>query len=137
MSAFDPKRTLDGGPSHTSLSSYDAVSELGGKNEAARVHNADRRCGGYMATLRARAAAGGAGDRIFKRRVAWAVRAEGRCIPPRLERSRLRRRPERGDRKPLGGGAIRSITRAGGRSGWPPGRGDRNLHRRRSTGGQS
>jgi hypothetical protein len=26
MSAFDPKRTLSNGPSHTSLSSYDAVS---------------------------------------------------------------------------------------------------------------
>ena len=90
-----------------------------------------------MAVCSRRAATGNAGDWILKRRVAWSVRAEGRCIPPRSERSRLCRGQERGDRKPLGGGTIRSIACAGGRSGWPPGRGDRDLHRCRGTGGET
>ena len=72
------------------------------RNETARVHHTCQRRGGDVAAQSARAAAGDAGDRLFKRCVAWAIRAEGRCIPPGLERSRLRRGPERGDRKPLG-----------------------------------
>ena len=42
-----------------------------------------------------------------------------------LERNRLCRGPERGDRIPLGGGPVRSIAGAGGRSGSPSGDCDR------------
>ena len=49
------------------------------------------------------AKAGDAGDWILKRRVAWPLRAQVRCFPPGFERNGLRRGPQRGDRKPLGG----------------------------------
>ena len=42
-------------------------------------------------------------------------------VPPRPERNRLCRGPERHDRIPLGGGPIRSTAGVGGRSGSPPG----------------
>ena len=46
-------------------------------------------------------------------------------VPPRPERNRLCRGPERGDRISLGGGPKRSIAGAGGRSGSPSGGRDR------------
>ena len=51
----------------------------------------------------------------------------------RPERSRLCRRPERGDRIPLGGGSVRSAAGAGGRSGPPPGGRDRCDRQRRGA----
>ena len=48
-----------------------------------------------------------------------------RGIPPRPERNRLCRGPERCDRIPLGGGPIRSAAGTGGRSGSPTGGRDR------------
>ena len=50
-----------------------------------------------------------------------AVREPCARVPPRPERNRLCRGPERGDRIPLGGGSIRSTAGIGGRSGSPPG----------------
>ena len=59
-----------------------------------------------------------------QRRVTDASHLRGR-VPPGPEGSRLCRRPERGDRIPLGGGSVRSTAGAGGRSGSPAGRRDR------------
>ena len=62
---------------------------------------------------------------FLQRRVTRPVRALRRGIPAGPERSRLYRRPERGDRIPLGGGPIRPTAGVGGRSGSPPGGRDR------------
>ena len=56
-----------------------------------------------------------------EQRVADEYALECRRVPPRPERNRLCRRPECGDRIPLGGGPIRSIAGTGGRSGSSPG----------------
>ena len=75
----------------------------GDRMRAARVHHAARRRGGGVAARGAGAAAGDAGDRVpqqrvARRRVAHLVAG----VPPRPERSWLRRGPERRDRIPLG-----------------------------------
>jgi hypothetical protein len=58
-------------------------------------------------------------------RVARGRSALGGRFPSRSQRNRLRRGPERGDRISLGARPIRSIVRAGGRSGAPAGRPNR------------
>src|SRR5262245_34619074 len=85
------------------------------EDEATRVHHASRWRSGSVAARGARAAAGDAGDRVSQRRVGRWVRDLCACIPPGLERHRLRRRRKRRNRVSLGGGSIRSFASDGGR----------------------
>ena len=55
-------------------------------------------------------------------------KSRGACgVPSGLERDRLCRGPECGDRIPLGGGQYDRLPRSGGRSGSPTGRRDRHM----------
>ena len=74
--------------------------------------------------LAARAAAGGASDRLSRFRVAWGLSGPCGRVPPGTEGSRVRRRRERRDRLSLGKWPIRSIADACSRVGSPPGSGD-------------
>src|SRR6266542_7166913 len=50
--------------------------------KTARVHLASRRCGSYMAARGARAAGGGAGDRVSPPRITRRVCVADGCFPP-------------------------------------------------------
>src|SRR5215475_11630955 len=68
MSAYDPKRTSeDSSLNEPRLNRYDcSVQRLGGSNEATRVHQPCRRCGGRIAVGGARTAVGDTGDWISR-----------------------------------------------------------------------
>ena len=104
--------------------------EIPDKLLAPRVHHAARRRGRCVAVRGARAAAGGAGDRLHERARAGGFRASACSVPPRLGRGRLRRRPERVDRVPLGARSIRPAAGDGGRSRQPSGQRARRRWRR-------
>src|SRR5262245_46987766 len=90
-----------------------------------------------MAACSAGAAAGDAGDRVSRQYLAGPVREVRACVPPRSERRRLRRRPQRCDRVSLGGGAIFAAAGTGGRPGSPLGGPDRRDRRHNvGTGGE-
>ena len=69
-----------------------------------------------MAAIGARTAVGDAGGRILKSDRVCRLCRPLACVPARVERSRVCRRPQRGDRIPLGRRQIRSIAGARRRS---------------------
>src|SRR6516165_6387115 len=85
----------------------------GGDYEAPGVHHAGRRHGGGVAACGARAAAGDAGDRISPWGIACRLDGPAAWISSGPEGRGLRRERERGDRVPLGGGAVRSSAGIG------------------------
>jgi hypothetical protein len=89
------------------------------RHKATQVHHASRRCGGGVAARSACAAAGDAGDWISRHQVTRCGGGPNARISPGLQRNRVRRARERGDRIPLGGGTIRSTAGASGRIGSP------------------
>src|SRR5262249_9338673 len=95
----------------------------GGDYEAPGVHHAGRRRGSSVAARGARAAGGDAGDRISPWGIACRLDGPAAWISSGPEGRGLRRERERGDRVPLGGGAVRSSAGVGSRS--DPSSGDR------------
>src|SRR5215831_1168212 len=93
----------------------------GRSHETAGIHYPVRRRRGVVAARRPRAAAGDAGDWLPWRLIARRTQAITGRLPPKSRRSRLRRRPERRDRIPLGRRPIRPAARAGGGFGRPEG----------------
>lgn len=78
---------------------------------------------------RGRRAAGLAGRRLSRPRIARALREPARRLPRRPGRGGLRRGTRRRDRFPLGGRALRAATRARAGPGCAPGRGPRRARR--------
>src|SRR5690349_10743251 len=102
MSAYDPKRT-SGTLSQCRFEPVRClVLNVGGGNEAARVHQPCRRRGGNVAVFSARTASGDAGDRVHERTITRYIRLSRSGIPPGPERNWLHPGPERGDRISLG-----------------------------------
>src|SRR5215470_1863959 len=92
----------------------------GKPHEAAGIHQHCWWRGGGVAAVGARAAAGDAGDRVHRCRYGGRAGQRVDRVPARPRRGWLRRRPERGDRVPLGAESIRSTAGVGSRSGSPP-----------------
>src|SRR5262249_27845542 len=81
------------------------------------LSHAARWRGGRLAACRARAAASDAGGWAPQQPIARRIRPHGGCVSPGAEGNWVRRRPERGDRIPLGSGSKRSTACPGGGAG--------------------